>query len=216
MLLTGGLLSGACTETTGPPAETHPEASVDGTPHRLVWAAPAHERTFTVTVQREAADGEESVTFVLDALAAERNAVRFWAVRGVTHRLRIDYRHGDGATGRFLALRLPSEALVRRPDGSPLATGDSVLIQVGIDRTVLGVRLEPVGLPINARAPVTLRLWYGGAKRDLNGDGRVDQADAEIRRQLRLEGSEESRRRSPEERGVDGELILFGGHAISW
>jgi hypothetical protein len=68
------------------------------------------------------------------------------------------------------------------PGVGELAMGDSVLITVTVDTTKIGVSLEPSGLQFGE--PAEFKLWYGGAGGDLDGDGVVNAADAEIEAKL--------------------------------
>jgi len=60
--------------------------------------------------------------------------------------------------------------------------GDSVLITVSVDTGRIGVKLEPSGLLFGEAAQ--LKMWYGGASGDLNGDGVADSSDATLEAQL--------------------------------
>jgi len=111
----------------------------------------------------------------------------FWAFRGRSARLIIRSNpSGPGPSGeKFLELELDDETLLRRPDGTLFAEGDSVLISVAVDP---GGRFlfefSPSGLQFNPVEPAELRIRYVLAQEDLNGDGTVDNRDLDFERLL--------------------------------
>ena len=110
-------------------------------------------------------------------LGLDQYAVSFWAVRGESRSIQINYRSSiDDSTHPFLKLTTTDPQFV--PGIGQLAMGDSVLVTVRVDTTRIGVSLEPTGLLFGA--PAELKVWYGGAGGDLNGDGVVDSTDAAI------------------------------------
>jgi hypothetical protein len=114
-------------------------------------------------------------------LSLHTYATTFWAVRGQQRSVQVNYRSFTGdTTSPFLRLANVDPAYV--PGRGDLAPGDSVLITVTIDRYDMKVSLEPTGLLF--ANPAELRIWYGGAGGDLNGDGWVNASDATIERQL--------------------------------
>ena len=106
-------------------------------------------------------------------------AASFWAVRGQDRVLQITYEY-DGATYPLLEFEVPPKALRKRPDGTRISRGDSVLISVALDISRLFASFEPSGLRFSNRHPATLRVWYTAAGEDLNGDGTTDGEDTEI------------------------------------
>ena len=114
-------------------------------------------------------------------------AVSFWAKRGEDRELRLYYNAQSGSTSsqEFLRFTVPAAALAQRPDGSPIAAGDSVLISVRvIDPSRLIVAFEPSGLKFAAGSPARLRFDLGETDSDLNGDGVVDGQDQSLETQL--------------------------------
>ncbi len=110
-------------------------------------------------------------------LSLEQYAVSFWAVRGESRSVQINYSSSiDNAVHPFLQLTTTDPQFV--PGVGQLAMGDSVLITVTVDTTKIGVALEPSGLQFGA--PAQLQIWYGGASGDLNGDGVADSTDAAL------------------------------------
>lgn len=97
----------------------------------------------------------------------EQKRVTFWAVRGASRSVQINYKGShDSAPHPFLLLTTTDPQFV--PGIGELAVGDSVLITVKVDTRKLKVSLEPTGLQFGA--PATLTLWYAGAGDDQNSD----------------------------------------------
>jgi hypothetical protein len=110
--------------------------------------------------------------------------VSFYAVRGENREAEIsfvdDERPGEPGE-RYLELRVDAGALAARPDGSPIADGDSVLITVRVvDPAQLLFEFEPAGLTFNPSRPAELRIHYNHADDDLDEDGDVDLDDASL------------------------------------
>jgi hypothetical protein len=71
-----------------------------------------------------------------------------------------------------------AEALLTRPDGTPFADGDSVLITVRVaDPDLLLFEFQPAGLRFNPDRPAELKIHYNHADDDLDEDGDVDLED---------------------------------------
>jgi hypothetical protein len=105
--------------------------------------------------------------------------VTFYAVRGQDREGRIFFLAPDGSPGEeFVRLKIGSATLLARPDGSPVAAGDSVLITMRVvDPALLLVEFQPSGLVFNPAEPAELEMRFGQADDDLNGDGRQDSED---------------------------------------
>ena len=107
----------------------------------------------------------------------------FYAVKGKAGGVDIWYRpaagHADSA--KFLEFRVGAGSLDRRPDGSPIAAGDSVLISLTVtDPTHFIVEFQPTGLVFSATDQATLKVSFAACGDDLNYDGRVDALDANM------------------------------------
>jgi len=114
-------------------------------------------------------------------LSLNTYSVSFWAVRGESRSVQINYASAiDTLTHPFMQLTVTDPTSV--PGQGALAVGDSVYLTVNIDTTTIGLSLEPTGLQFGQRAQ--LQIWYGGASGDLNGDGVVDSVDTNIEHQL--------------------------------
>ena len=113
----------------------------------------------------------------------------FYAVRGRVTGTDIWYRPRAGRTDstKFLEFRLGAASLERRPDGSVIAAGDSVLITLTVtDPTHFIIDLQPSGLTFSSGDQPRLRISFAACGDDLNYDGRVDATDAAMLASLSL------------------------------
>jgi hypothetical protein len=146
-------------------------------PQFLRWANQAPQFTANTSTHARRS-GAMALT---PPLSLDQNVVSFWAVRGESRSVVINYASSiDSAVHPFLMLTTTDPQFV--PGVGELAVGDSVLLTVSVDTGKIGVSLEPHGLQFGA--PAQLKIWYGGAGGDLNGDGVVDSTDAKIEAQL--------------------------------
>lgn len=154
------------------------------------------------------------------SLALTQYQASFWAVRGQSRSIGINYSSG-GVTSPFLRFTATEPTFV--PGRGTLAAGDSVLITVTVDPWVLAVRLEPSGLQFGQ--PAQLKLWYGGAGGDLNGDGMVNGSDGDIEANLLGMWYQQSTdspwsaipaTKSLAEKSLASALQHFSGYAVSW
>jgi hypothetical protein len=108
--------------------------------------------------------------------------VSFYAVKGEGREARIFFQNDQGGPGdEYLRLRIDAPTLQDRPDGSPIAEGDSVLVTVRVvDPQQMLFEMEPSGLVFSANDPAELRIRYAEVRGDFNDDGSVDSADGEI------------------------------------
>ena len=155
-----------------PTAVKHPAA-----PQFLRWATQAPQFTANTSTHPRRS-GAMALT---PPLSLDQNVVSFWAVRGESRSVLINYASSiDSAVHPFLMLTTTDPQFV--PGVGELALGDSVLVTVTVDTSKIGVRFEPTGLQFGE--PAQLKVWYNGAGGDLNGDGVVDSTDAKIEAQL--------------------------------
>jgi hypothetical protein len=112
----------------------------------------------------------------------------FYAVKGEDRELRIYFQGPSGTQDEeFLRLRVRRESLRSRPDGTPIAEGDSVLIRVRIvDPTRILFEMEPSGLTFNSAEPAELKIHYNHADHDFNEDGSVDAFDVSLKSRLAI------------------------------
>lgn len=110
----------------------------------------------------------------------------FYAKKGEDREVRIYFQDEVGGSGEeYLRLTVPAPSLLARPDGSPFATGDSILIHVRVvDPTLIQFEMEPAGLSFDPAQPARLKVHYAHADDDFNEDGVVDSSDDAIEDQL--------------------------------
>ena len=114
-------------------------------------------------------------------LSLEQYTVSFWAVRGESRSIRINYSSTiDNGNHPFLELTTTDPVFA--PESGEIAVGDSVLITITVDTSKIGVKFEPTGLQFGTTSQ--LKIYYGGASGDLNGDGVANAEDASIEQQL--------------------------------
>ena len=112
----------------------------------------------------------------------------FYAKRGEDREIRISFQNLAGGEGEeFLRLRVRNESLLSRPDGTPFAEGDSVLITVRVDDVAnIVFQAEPSSLTFNPAEPAELKIHYSHADHDFNEDGAVNAFDDQIKTQLAI------------------------------
>ena len=191
-LLAAALMAAACNDSTGP----KPGDTVGPTQLHIVRQGAAAP--------------------LLQAYSAS-----FWAVRGTSRTLEIDYLGGED----FFRLDVPGDALLRRPDGSTIQQGDSVLISVEIDPSLMLFRFEPGGLVFDPAHPVRLRIDYSLADDDFDEDGDTDPDDDAIEtvwlsvwRQASA-GANWVRLASVRDASLEdfeAELVQFSNYALAW
>lgn len=104
----------------------------------------------------------------------------FYAKKGETREVELYYHATPGVpdSTRLLRFRVEKRALAVRPDGTPFADGDSVLITISVaDSSQLIVDFEPSGLGFDNKHPARLWFWWSETDPDLNHDGLVNAAD---------------------------------------
>ncbi|HET9010438.1 MAG TPA: hypothetical protein VFN38_01425 [Gemmatimonadaceae bacterium] len=143
-----------------------------------------------------AADGDirpaDAMHFLRPAVTAPPLAnpsVAFYAVRGEDREAFIYYRPAAGSadSSYFVRFKVPGASLERRPDGSLIPPGDSVLITINVsDPSRLIVDFQPSGLRFSASTPAELKLDFGEASHDIDGDGDEDAEDVARETQLSI------------------------------
>jgi hypothetical protein len=143
-----------------------PTAPRPAAPQLLDWADTT--TLFSASVSQPSTPGASTVYMGPPApMNLEQKHVTFWAVRGASRSVQINYKGShDSDPHPFLLLTTTDPQFV--PGIGELAIGDSVLVTVKVDTRKLKVSLEPTGLQFGA--PATLTLWYGGAAKDQNTD----------------------------------------------
>jgi hypothetical protein len=118
----------------------------------------------------------EFLQFDEQAYGAAQKEGSFWAVKGEERSIVLRYSDNGAA---FLRFNVGPESLATRPDGTAFEKGDSVLISVAVDSDgAMVYRFSPSGLRFAAAEPAELKLDYGRANPDFNGDGRTDPFDS--------------------------------------
>lgn len=188
------------------------------TPQFLRWATTLQPQ-FSATTLVPGRDGRRP--FFAPPISLDRYTVSFWAVRGETRSVRINYLDAEGGSeNAFLELTTTDPVFV--PGVGDVAMGDSVLLTVSIDTVKLGVSLEPTGTQFGT--PAHLQIWYGGAGGDLNADGVVDSVDTYVEHQLLglwySEGGEDWRPvpavHSLDDKSFTSEIPHFSEWVLSW
>lgn len=135
---------------------------------------------------------EDALVFLRFSAAALPLATRegsFWAVKGEGRELILRYapeKPGDQGE-EFLKFKVGGNSLVRRPNGSLFAQGDSVRITVRVDDAGRFLfEFEPSGLVFDARDPAELEVRYRRADDDYNRDGKVDDDDRRFESRLNI------------------------------
>ena len=110
----------------------------------------------------------EFVRLSVTAPDLETMDTSFWAVAGEDSRLEIRFQGqgGPGSGKKFLELRVDDGSLLRRPNGTPFAEGDSIEIRVVVDPEFILASFEPSGLTFNPNKPAELEIEYEEAEQD--------------------------------------------------
>jgi hypothetical protein len=153
--------------------------------------------------------------------------VSFYAVKGRNAGVDIWYRPraGESDSSKFLEFRLGGASLDRRPDGSVIAPGDSVLITLSVtDPRHFVIDFQPSGLRFAVNDLPRLKISFAACGDDLNYDGLVDGSDASMEASLsmwRQESPFQPWTRVPSTvttsvKEVDAPLGGFTGYAIMY
>jgi hypothetical protein len=154
--------------------------------------------------------------------------VSFWAKRGEDRTGTIYYHSttsGRDSTPLF-SLRVRAKSLWKRPDGSTIADGDSVLITLTVtDPVNLVVDCQPSGLLFSTGTPARLKMSYALTDDDVNHDGVVDSTDQTLTHALAIWRKETatspwlrvlSSRNSDGAHEVEADIGGFTGYAIAY
>lgn len=154
-------------------------------------------------------------------------SVSFYAVRGEDREVFIWYRPaaGQSDSSEFLEFQVPGAALLTRPDGTPIAVGDSLLITVSVnDTTHMIANFQPSGLRFATGVPARLKMYFGEADADYNHDGVVDSKDQEAETQFSFWKQEQpglpwtkvGSAIAEDLKEVEADITGFTGYAISY
>ena len=172
-------------------------------------------------------DGELSIIRLAPTSPPLWNPVdSFYAKKGVDREVSIFFQNETGGQGEeYLRLRVDAPTLLERPDGTPFAVGDSILIRVSVvSPDSILFELQPTGLKFNPDVPAELRIHYDQADDDLNEDGSVDGEDDAVELLLdiwRQEAPGEpfvrvGTAKSEELEEIEAELSSFSRYAIAY
>ena len=76
---------------------------------------------------------------------------------------------------------MTKRSLINRPDGTPIAAGDSILITLTItDSARRIVDFQPAGLVFDPQRPAKLWIWSAESDADVNHDGVVNLTDTTL------------------------------------
>jgi hypothetical protein len=153
--------------------------------------------------------------------------ISFYAVKGRATSGNIWYRPRAGATDstKFLEFKVGAASLDRRADGTVIAPGDSVLITLTVtDPTHFIIEMQPSGLKFASTDQPRLKFSFAACGDDLNYDGRVDAADADMQAALsvwRQEGPFQPWFKVPSivttaTKDIETSLAGFTGYAIEY
>lgn len=162
-----------------------------------------------------------------DAPPLANPVVQFYAKRGTDRAVFIYYRPRAGETDslEFVHFRVPAEALLRRPDGTLIQQGDSVLVTMRVvDPSRLVLEFEPTGLRFSSTKPAELEISFMEADDDLDRDGDTDDRDRQLEQTLGLWRQEAAGQPwyklasviEFEIDEVDARLTGFSGYAIAF
>ena len=151
----------------------------------------------------------------------------FYAVKGKVSGADIWYRPRAGRTDstKFLEFRLGTASLDKRPNGTAIALGDSVLITLNVSDPIrFIIELQPSGLRFASSDQPRLKISFAACGDDLNYDGKVDAADLVLLSALSVWRQEApfqswfkmSSTVSASVKEVDTQLGGFTGYALMW
>ena len=170
----------ACGDAAAP-GNPPPQTTSDAL-HALRWAPGASPRTFGgVSTQP---GGEPARAFPDAPTVLSTQLLRFWAYATRDASGEVFYLASDSTWQPYVSLLVPSGSLLRRPDGTLFAPGDSIEITMAMDTALVLVDLEPTGLYFNPLIPAKFNISYSGSNPDYNGDGLVNFLDTYIEQWL--------------------------------
>ena len=124
-----------------------------------------------------------------DAPALANPSINFWAKRGEDREAFMYYqsRPGRSDSSVFMKFKVSASSLDRRPDGTAILPGDSVLITIRVtDPARLILDFQPSGLRFSTANPADLKLRFNESSHDFDGDGDEDADDIRAKTALRI------------------------------
>lgn len=204
LLLAGALLAG-CESPTEPSAPATPPAVEEGLIGDLLGTLVTIVRS-VINILAPAPDAPELQTY----------SMSFWAVKGQAKTVQINYERkpGQSQAQPFLRVQIPADAMLRRPNGSPIAAGDSIRISIDIERRQFLVHLEPHGLVFRDERPLNLKIWYRYASLPRGLDERL--LDLNYQPTDGLPWLSLGAQQSTTEDWVSKNLNHFSNYAVAW
>lgn len=228
VLVVGVALAG-CAESAAPPVDR--SLSLDRAPHHLLQATRGQYAIVGAAGSVGGPGVEDPAGPVVPDLNLssstnpDRFVTSFWAVQGKGRGVQIYYRETTGDPWEpYELFYVYAETALRRPDGTPVAPGDSVLITLSIDVTQMETHYAPSGLSFNTK-PAYLKKWYAAAGGDFDGDGDTDADDAYIEQNLLDVWTQDDQGRPwstmAAQQSLSGQWLLvrpehFSGYAVGW
>jgi len=159
-----------------------------------------------------------------DAPSIANPVIQFWATKGIDRTVRMYYHAAAGRhdSVTFFSIRVRAKSLWRRPDGSAIANGDSVLITLTLaDTTHLVVDCQPSGLLFDPKYPATIRLSFANATVDDDGGTTVTTTITQALAIWRHESADSpwlpvASHEIAEANEVEGDIGGFTGYALAW
>jgi len=161
------------------------------------------------------------------APAIANPVVTFYAVAGQNRQAFMYYRSRPGRADStvFIRFRVSNGSLLARPDGTPFADGDSVLITMTlIDPEKLIVRFAPSGLQFDPLDPADIKFNFLETDDDLDDDGVITAADSTFATMLAIWKRENANEPwykqtsilSTELHEIEAEVTGFTEYIIAW
>ena len=175
----------------------------------------------------ERAESQLNLLTAINAPPVATPTVSFYAVKGKNADVDIWYRPrvGQRDSTKFMEFRLGGSTLDRRPDGTPIADGDSVRITVTVvDPVHFVLAFQPSGLTFTSNNPARLRMFFAEAGEDLDHNGRVDSDDDSVKQKLSIWRQEQpglpwfkvASAVVRDQKRVDADLAGFTGYALAY
>jgi len=167
------------------------------------------------------------LTVTTDAPPLVTSTMSFYAVKGKNAGADLWYRPrvGQRDSTKFLEFRLGGSTLDKRPDGTPIANGDSVRITVTVvDPVHLILVFQPSGLTFSSKDPARLRMFFSEVGDDIDHNGRVDSDDDDAEQKLSIWRQEQpglpwfkvASAVVKDSKRVDADLAGFTGYALAY